>query len=259
MRCLLREYPDKYGISDFLCKINPSKGWCATALYIPMWGPCEDVFFLTVFQYSWYAAKLVRFRGSLSETVVGRCRCLKNVFTSGSVLYGQTYITSIIASTCGISPKALIYKYNQWSSSNGQAPSVWYYFFKFFAIITFSGGVLSVIYSVLKFVCCWVTKVAIGFLNLPSMYLIRLVIVWTSSLLFILRICVDTGTLTASYKALARLLWYSMLRASAWLFDTLIPEYTDQSPVVISASLVLDVTCGNFHCSWVSRWSLYQC
>ena len=57
-----------------------------------MWGPCEDIFSLTIFQVSLYAAKLVRVGGSLSEKVVASCRCLKDVFTSVSVLSGQIYV-----------------------------------------------------------------------------------------------------------------------------------------------------------------------
>ena len=60
--------------------------------------------------------------GSLPETVDGRCRCINNVFTTGSILSGKTYVLSRIASTCSPSPKDLIYEYNQGSSSNGQAP-----------------------------------------------------------------------------------------------------------------------------------------
>ena len=87
-----------------------------------MCGPCEDVFSLTIFHDSLQADGPIRARVSLSETVVGRCRCLKNVFTAGSVLSGQTYVMSIISSTCGPSPKSPIYRYNRGSSSNGQAP-----------------------------------------------------------------------------------------------------------------------------------------
>ena len=90
-------------------------------------------------------------------------------------------------------------------------------------------------------------------MDLPLIYLIRQFRVRSTSWLCMLCTCMAAGTLPDPLRSSERLVWYSMLRASAWLFDTLIPEYTDQSPVVISASLVLDVTCGNFHCSWVSR------
>ena len=53
---------------------------------------------------------------------------------------GHTYALPRIASTCGTSPTAPIYRYNQGSLSNGKAPSVRWYFFKFSAIITFSSG-----------------------------------------------------------------------------------------------------------------------
>ena len=69
-------------------------------------------------------AKLARVRGYLPETVYGCCRCLKNVFTAGLVLSGQTYVPSIMDYSCGTSPKAPISNYNQGSSSNGQAPLV---------------------------------------------------------------------------------------------------------------------------------------
>ena len=49
MQWLLREYPDKYGISDLWCKIHTSKECCGAALYIPMWTTCEDLFLLTIF------------------------------------------------------------------------------------------------------------------------------------------------------------------------------------------------------------------
>ena len=152
--CHFREYPDKYGISDFLWKIHPNRGCCDADLCIPMWGPFEDVFYLTIFQDSLYAAKLIRVRGSLSVTVVGNFRCIKNVFNAGSVLPGQTHVPSRIAYTSGPSSKTPAFKYNRGSSRNGQAPLVWWYFFKFYVIITFSSRILSVIYSVLPLVCC---------------------------------------------------------------------------------------------------------
>ena len=107
------------------------------------------------------------------------------------------------------------------------------------------------IYSVLPLVFCLVTNVVYGLLNLPSMYLIGLAREQSSSLIFILRICVATGPLTAYSKALARLVGYLILRASAWFFATFLPEYSDWSPFVISPSLTLYVTCGNCLCSWV--------
>ena len=140
VRCVLRDYSNKCGISDFWWKIHTSRGWCAAAWYIPMWGPCKDVFSLTILQDSLCASKLVRVGGSLYDTVVGRCRCLKNVFTSVLVLSGQTYVPSKISSICGPSMKAPISKYNQGSSSNGKAPVVWWCFLNFSAIRTFSSG-----------------------------------------------------------------------------------------------------------------------
>ena len=171
-------------------------------------GPCEDLFALTIFQDALYAAKLIRFMGSLSETVVGCCRCLKKVFTAVSVLYGQTYVISRIPSTCRTSLKSPVSKYNQVSSSNGQAPAVWWYLFNFSAIISFSGGIVSVVSSVLMSVCCLVQKVVPGFLNQPSMYLIYLARVRSSSIICVLCISVADGPLPDSNKALARLVWY---------------------------------------------------
>ena len=84
-----------------------------------------------------------------------------------------------------------------------------------------------------------------GLLNLPLMYLIHLSRVISSSLLCILRICVAAGTLPASSRALAILVRYSMLRASDWVFATLLPEYADRSPDIFSVSLTLGVTFGN--------------
>ena len=43
-----REYPDKYGISEFLWKIHPGQGCYASALYITIWGTCEELFSLTI-------------------------------------------------------------------------------------------------------------------------------------------------------------------------------------------------------------------
>ena len=146
---------------------------CVASLYIPICGTCEDVLPLTIFQDSMYGAKLIRVGVSWSETVVGRCRCLNNVFTCGLLLSGKKYVRSIRAFTYGPSPKYLISKYSWGSSSNGRSPSVWWYFFKFFAIITFSSGILTVIHSVLPLLCSWVTKVVPGLLNYPLMYLIR--------------------------------------------------------------------------------------
>ena len=82
-------------------------------------------------------------------------------------------------------------------------------------------------------------------LNLLSIYLICLSRVRSSSLLGILCICVAAGILPASSRASARLVQYLMLRASAYCFSTFHPDYTGQSPVVISISLTLHVTCGN--------------
>ena len=90
-----------------------------------------------------------------------------------------------------------------------------------------------------------------GFLNFPSMYFIRLARVWPSSLLLKLRTCVASGPLPAASCVLERLVRYSMLRASAWFFSALLPEYAYQSPILISVSLMLYVKCENFHCSWV--------
>ena len=92
-----------------------------------------------------------------------------------------------------------------------------------------------------------------GLLNLPSMYFIRLDRVWYSSLLYILRTCVDSGPFTDSYGALARLVQYLMLRASALFVASFLLEYADWRPVIISVSLTFNVTCGNWRCSWVSR------
>ena len=108
IRCHLTDYPDRYGITDFWWKIHPSKGCCAATLYIHMWGPCEDVFSLTSYQNSLYAAKTIRVEGSLPETFGAHCRRLRNIFTDGSVLSEQTYVPSRIASTCGPSPKDVI-------------------------------------------------------------------------------------------------------------------------------------------------------
>ena len=126
LRCRLQDYPDRYVISDFWWKIQPSRWWYAAGLYIMMWGICEDIISLTILQYSLYVAKLTRVRGYLPETFYGCCRCLKNVFTAGSVSYGKTYVTPRIASTCGTSPKAPISDYNWWSSNNSQDPLVWW-------------------------------------------------------------------------------------------------------------------------------------
>ena len=84
-----------------------------------------------------------------------------------------------------------------------------------------------------------------GFLVLPSMYFTPLARLQSYSILYILCICVAAGTLHASYKELARMVRYSMLMASDWFFDTFLPEYTDQSPVIISVSLTLGVMCVN--------------
>ena len=48
VQCLLRESPDKYGISDFWWRIHPSKEYCTAALYITMCGTCEDLFYFTI-------------------------------------------------------------------------------------------------------------------------------------------------------------------------------------------------------------------
>ena len=81
-----------------------------------------------------------------------------------------------------------------------------------------------------------------GFLNFPLMYLIRLSRVQSYSLLQILLACVASGPLNASSMASARLVRYSMLKASACFFATCIPEYFDWIPVIIFVSLKLSVT-----------------
>ena len=196
----IREYPDRYENLHFWWKIHPIKGCCAVTLNIPMWVPCEGLFSLNIYQNSLYAAKLIRVRGYLPETVGGRCRCLRNFFTAGYVSSEQTYMMSIIASICAPSLKPTILKYNRGLSSNGQYPLVcWYfftlcwYFFTFFAFITFYTRVLFVIYSVLLLFCCWVRKVVPDFPNLPSMYLILLDRVWSSSCNWILSTCMAAG------------------------------------------------------------------
>ena len=88
-------------------------------------------------------------------------------------------------------------------------------FFKFSDIITLSSDILSVVYSVLMSVCCLITKMVPGFLNLTLIRLIRLDRVRSSSPLYIFRICVATGHLPASSRASVILLRYSMPRASA--------------------------------------------
>ena len=94
-------------------------------------------------------AKIIKVRGLLPEIVYGRGRCIRIIFTAGSLSSGNICVPSNIASTYGPSPKAPISEYNQGSSRNGQAPSSWWYFFTFSAIMIFSSGVLSMIYSVL--------------------------------------------------------------------------------------------------------------
>ena len=109
--CRWIEYPDGYAISDFWWIIHTIQSCCAAALHILMWGPCKDVFSLTIFQDSMYSARIIKVRGSLPETVGGKCRCLRNVFTSGYILSVQTYVPSRIYSTCGSSHKATILDY----------------------------------------------------------------------------------------------------------------------------------------------------
>ena len=82
-------------------------------------------------------------------------------------------------------------------------------------------------------------------LNLPSMYLIGLAREQSSSLICILRIYMAAEPLLASSRASMRLVQYSMIRDSDLFFGTLLPRYDYWSPVVISVSLTLGVTCGN--------------
>ena len=120
--------------------------------------------------------------------------------------------------TCGTLPKSQILEYNRGSSSNGQALLFWWHLFTFYTIITFSSGVLSVIYSVLSSVCCLVKKLVPVFMNLPSMCLNRLSRVRYYYCNIILRIYMADRHLPASLRALARLVRYSMLKVSAWFF-----------------------------------------
>ena len=162
-----------------------------------------------------------------------------NVFTAWSMLSVQTFVPSTISSFCRTYTEAPIYLYIWGSSSNGNSPLVWWYFSRFSSIVTFSSVILSVIYIVLPSVFCWVTRVVPGFLNLPSMYLILMHGVLYSSLVWILRTCVDDGTFPASSSALERLVRYSILRASTWIFANFFLEYTDRSPVIFYVSLML--------------------
>ena len=82
------------------------------------------------------------------------------------------------------------------------------------SIINPSSRVLSMISSAMTSVCCWVTNVVPGFLNLTSMYLIRLSRVRYYSIRCILRIYMAAGTFTASLRTLARLVRYLIIRAS---------------------------------------------
>ena len=50
MRFLLKEYPDKYEISDFWWKIHRRKGFSTADSYIPMYGSFEDIFYFSIFQ-----------------------------------------------------------------------------------------------------------------------------------------------------------------------------------------------------------------
>ena len=134
------------------------KFWCEV--------PVTTYFIWIFFQDSLYLAKLIRVGGYLPATVGRHCRYLMNVFTSGSVSSGQTYGPSIISSTYGYSPKAPISNHNQGLSSNGKYPLVWWYLFMFYDVITFSSGVLSLIFSMIPSVCCLVTNVVPDFLNL---------------------------------------------------------------------------------------------
>ena len=93
-----------------------------------MWGTCEDIFSLTIFQDSLYSNKLIKGGGSLPVTVGGGYKLLMNVFTAVSLLSRHTYMQSRIYSTCGSSPKSPISEYNRGSLSNGPAPPVWWYF-----------------------------------------------------------------------------------------------------------------------------------
>ena len=169
------------------------------------------------------------------------------------MLSGQTYVTSRISFTCVLSPKAPIYLYNQGSSSNGRAPLVSWYFFRFSSIITFSSGILSLISCVIPLVCCWVTRVVLVFLNFPPIHFIYLDRVWCYFLLCLLCTCVATVPFPASYSALARLVRYLMLSSSAWFFSDFLPEYDDCSPVIIFITFTFNVIFGHFRCRWVRR------
>ena len=111
--CFLIEYPDKYGISDFLWNIHTIKVCCDTALYIPMCVLCEDVFSLTIFRILCKQPDSLGSEVTYLKIVVGRCRCLKNIFTDRLVFSDQTYVPSMIYSSCGPSVKAPIYRYKQ--------------------------------------------------------------------------------------------------------------------------------------------------
>ena len=92
-----------------------------------------------------------------------------------------------------------------------------------------------------------------GFLNFPLVYFTCLARFRFSSIFCIFSTCMAAGPFPDSSSALARLVQYSMLRASVWFFADFLPENADRVPVVISVSLMLDVTCGNWYCGWISH------
>ena len=85
-----------------------------------------------------------------------------------------------------------------------------------------------------------------GLLNFLSMYLIRIARLGSSSHLCILRTCMAYGPFPASSSVSERLVLYLILRASNWFVTDLLPDYAYRSPFILSASLMLDVNCGNW-------------
>ena len=145
------------------------------------------------------------------------------------------------------------------SWSNGHAPSVWWYLFRFSSIITFSSGILSVNSSVILLVCCWLTRVVPDLLNLPSMYFS----VWIEcGLLLLFSYCVHAWlmdlflSLQVHWRG-----WYGILCSGPLpvFLNAFLPEYADWSPVIISVLLTFDVTCVNFRYSWVVFRPLWWC
>ena len=140
-KCLSVDYPARIGIDDLRWNIQPSCGCWSTALNITMWGPWEEVFYLTIFQESHNYARDFRVLGVVILINGSLCRWRRKVTTAVVVPLGHLYVPYITSGTLFASlycPRSI---YSLKLSIRVQEPSVWWNLSEFpFILICSKGG-----------------------------------------------------------------------------------------------------------------------